>query len=682
METEQPQRLSTEHPPPAVQPPETSLIDECCQLLLESIREYAIFCLDTEGRVITWNAGAEAIKGYAAHEIVGRHFSAFYPPEAIAIHWPQQELEMASQRGWFEDYGWRIRKDGSRFWANVVIHPVRKADGTLIGFAKVTRDLTERRRQEESLRQSEERYRLVVDALADYAIISLGSEGHVASWNAGAERLLGYRAAEILGADLACFYRSQDVELGRPLGDLAEAASGRSETDGWRVRSDGSQFWARVVMTPLVDAEGRLIGFAQVVRDLTEARRMQELEQAGQRTNEFVAMLAHELRNPLAPIRNALAVVRSRDPGDALLRHCLDTLDRQTAHLSRLVDDLVDVSRVSSGRISLQRQVVDLKAVVTRAVEASEPFLAARDHRLSVDLPAQPVPLLGDFTRLSQALVNLLDNAAKFTPVGGEIRVSVRRDRQFALLSVSDNGVGMAPDLRARVFDLFVQGERGLDRAGGGLGIGLSLVRRIVEMHDGTIEASSAGPDRGSEFVLRLPLTTQRPLRDEPVPAVLPEPTRDALRILVVDDNVDSADTLAMLLQLWGHSVCVAHDGNEALRLARRNAPHMVLLDIGLPGMDGFEVARRLRKLGKARRAVLIAVTGYSQPDDRLHALSAGFDDYLVKPVDAGELRQFVAGTQRALGCGASESRRQHAPPPAAPARAAVATASSGHPGR
>ncbi len=646
MESEQTNRVRPDRAQTAVQSPDKSIIDECCRLLLESIREYAIFCLDVQGRVITWNAGAEAIKGYTEREIVGRHFSLFYPPEANAIQWPQRELAMASERGWFEDQGWRLRKDGSRFWANVVIHPVRKRDGTLIGFAKVTRDLTERRRQEENLRQSEERYRLVADAVADYAIVSLAEDGRVASWNAGAARLFGYQAAEIAGAESTRFYRPQDVQAGIPSDDLAHAAAGRIEREGWRVRSDGSQFWAQVTMTPLVDDQGRLIGIAQITRDLTDVRRMQALEEAGQRNKEFLAMLAHELRNPLAPIRNALAVVRNTDLKDPVLQHCLDTVDRQASHLARLIDDLVDVSRVTSGKISLQREPVDLKGVIARAVEAAEPFLEARAHHLQLDLSADAVPLLGDATRLSQVVVNLLDNAAKFTRDGGNIRVALRREHDCAILSIQDNGIGMSRELRDRAFELFVQGERGLDRSEGGLGIGLPLVRRIVELHEGTVEAVSSGPGSGSEFVVRLPVDT-RSMREEHTAPPFMSSEWKALCILVVDDNVDSADTMAMLLRMWGHTVHVAHNGTEALRLARKHAPRLILLDIGLPGMDGFEVARRLRKLGKARRAVLLAVSGYSQPDDRLHALSAGFDDYLVKPVDARELRQFVARAQQ-----------------------------------
>jgi len=648
METEQPHRTRSGRKAPA-QSPDSSIIEECCRLLLESIREYAIFCLDAQGHVITWNAGAQAIKGYAADEIVGRHFSVFYPPAANAIQWPQQELAMASERGFFEDQGWRVRKDGSRFWANVVIHPVRREDGTLIGFAKVTRDLTERRRQEEHLRQSEERYRLVADAVADYAIVSLGEDGRVASWNAGAARLFGYKAADIVGAETTHFYRPEDVEAGHASAELAQAAVDRIEREGWRVRSDGSQFWAHVVMTPLVDDQGRVIGIAQITRDLTEVRRMQALEEAGQRSHEFLAMLAHELRNPLAPIRNALAVVRSQDSRsrDPVLQHCLATVDRQASHLARLVDDLVDVSRVTSGKINLQREPVDLKSVVARALEAAEPFLEARAHRLQLDMSPEPIPMIGDATRLAQAVVNLLDNAAKFTREGGNIRVVLRREHDWAVLSIQDNGIGMTRELRERAFDLFVQGERGLDRSEGGLGIGLPMVRRIVELHEGSIEAVSSGPGTGSEFVLRLPLDTRTLRNEEAAPPFAP-PEQEPLRVLVVDDNVDSAETMAMLLRIWGHAVHVAYNGTEALRLARKHAPQLILLDIGLPGMDGFEVARRLRKLGKARRAVVLAVSGYSQPDDRLHALSAGFDDYLVKPVDPGELRQFVTRAQRA----------------------------------
>ena len=345
-------------PDPKVAPPSLTKeslrkSDERFQLLIANIHDYAIFMLDADGHVLTWNLGAERIKGYTADEIVGRHFSVFYPAEANAREWPQYELQVAAQEGRFEDESWRLRKDGSRFWANVIITALRDKTGALVGFAKVTRDLTERRAHEERLRESEERFRLIIEGVSDYAIFMLDPEGKVASWNRGAERIKGYRADEIIGQHFSRFYPPADLADRKPERELRRAlADGRVEDEGWRLRKDGSRFWANVVITALHDATGVHRGFAKVTRDLTERRRIEALEQSERSMNEFLAMLAHELRNPLAPIRNAVNVMRLSEAGDTTT-WARDVIDRQVTHLTRLVDDLLDISRITSGKITL-----------------------------------------------------------------------------------------------------------------------------------------------------------------------------------------------------------------------------------------------------------------------------------------------------------------------------------------
>jgi PAS domain S-box-containing protein len=626
------------------------LSEERLRLLVESVHDYAIFILDPQGYIATWNAGAERMKGYKAEEIIGQHFSVFYPEEALARGWPAHELKTARAEGRFEDEGWRLRKDGSPFWANVVITALRDASGELLGFSKITRDLTERRRHEEDLRHSEEQFRLMIEAVQDYAIFMLDPDGRVATWNAGAQRIKGYRPSEIIGQHFSRFYPADRVASGWPEHELKMArAHGRFEDEGWRLRKDGSRFWANVVITAVHDASGALRGFTKVTRDLTERRRIETLEAEGKQISEFLAMLGHELRNPLAPIRNAVAVMGAKGTADPTTAWARQVIERQVGYLSRLVDDLLDVGRITSGKITLQREPLDLTGVVSRALESARPMNDQRHQVVDVDLGSGPVPIDGDAARLVQVVINLLTNAAKYTPEGGHVWVRLRREGDEAVLSVRDDGVGMTADLVPRVFDVFVQGDRSLDRAEGGLGIGLTLVQRILALHGGTIKAHSAGVGEGSEFVVRLPVVELKAAEPSSPPSRKVERTRSRrLRVLVVDDNQDSRESLAMLLGFWGHDVLSASDGTEAIDVARQQRPDVVLLDIGLPGIDGYEVARRMLEQAGKRRPALVAMTGYGQAEDRRRAREAGFALHLVKPVEPDALQRALAVVDRA----------------------------------
>ena len=558
--------------------------------------------------------------------------------------WPQHELALAAQRGRFEDEGWRVRKDGSRFWASVAITALRDAQGELRGFGKITRDLSERRRQEETLRQSEERFRLLVEAVKDYAIFMLDAEGRVVSWNPGAERINGYAAAEVIGQHLSVFYPEEARQRRWPEQQLAAAREqGRFEDEALRVRKDGSTFWAHVVMTPVLDATGTLRGYAKVTRDLTDRKRIEALEKAGRQTNEFLAMLAHELRNPLAPISNALNLLARKpttDPAELWVR---EVLARQTGQMTRLVDDLLDVSRITRAAVVLDRNPVDLRGIVRNAADASRQWFEERSQSLTVDLPEARVMVEADEVRLNQVVQNLLHNAAKYTPARGRIAVAAAREGGHAVVRVRDSGVGMSPELLGSAFDLFRQGSQGLDRSQGGLGVGLTLVQRLIILHGGTVEAHSEGPGRGSEFVVRLPLHEEPAIvRDAPArPSVGAGPAR---RILLVDDNRDAAQALRLLLEADGHEVRVAGDGASGLELARSYRPEVVLLDIGLPKMDGYETARRIRSDPALESTILVAVTGYGQLHDRARASASGFHHHLVKPVEFSELQRLLHG--------------------------------------
>jgi len=617
--------------------------EERFRMLVEGVRDYAIFLLDPAGRVATWNAGAQRIKGYTADEIIGHHFSEFYPSEAKDRNWPQRELEEALRLGRFEDEGWRLRKDGSRFWANVVITPLHDRDGVHRGFSKITRDLTERREQEERLRESEERFRLLLEGIHDYAIYMLDPEGRVTSWNAGAQRITGHSAAEILGTSFERFYPPEEVAAGRPADALRAATLNRRFEDrGWRVRKDDTNFWAAIIVTALHDADGRLRGFANVVRDLSEKKRIENLEEQGRHLTEFLAMLAHELRNPLAPIRSALGIMAINREATPQTAWCRDVIERQTTHLTRLVDDLLDVSRITRGKLSMHTGTIDLNAAVGRAVEAARPLIDARKHRLSVSMPPGTVVINADMTRIVQVIVNLLNNAAKYTPDGGEISLSVATERDDAVIRVKDTGIGIPAHMLEHVFELFTQGERTLARTEGGLGIGLTLARRIITLHGGSIIASSAGTGQGSEFVVRLPLLPR-------YAAELPQPRStddyspvEKRSVVVVDDNNDAAESMAMLLRTAGHDVHIENDGAAALRHLMAELPDVVLLDIGLPGLDGYEVARRLRAHPGGEAVRIYAMTGYGQEEDRRRSLAAGFDGHLVKPVVPSDLFALV----------------------------------------
>jgi two-component system CheB/CheR fusion protein len=427
---------------------------------------------------------------------------------------------------------------------------------------------------------------------------------------------------------------------------VVDTLNGDSDLDvEYCVRTrEGHDVWLHDVGRVRYDEHGNPTHLSGAVVDISERKHAERaLAEADRRKDEFLAMLAHELRNPLAPIRNAVHVLRRSDGPEDRIEWARDVIERQVEHLARLIDDLLDVSRITQGRITLRKEKVELMTIVARAIETSRPLVEARKHELSVSLPQAPVQLECDPTRLVQVLSNLLDNAAKYTEEGGQIWLIAENAWEEVVIRVKDTGVGIPAELLPCVFDLFKQADRSLARSQGGLGIGLTLVRRLVELHGGRVEAASAGPGRGSEFAIRIPAgapaaasrTDENLQRDELHPAA-------GRRILVVDDNFDSAESLAMVLTIYGHETAMAHDGASALELAASFKPHVVVLDIGLPDLDGYHVARRLRERPETRTSKLVALTGYGQDEDRQRAAEAGFDHHLVKPVDPDRLRQLL----------------------------------------
>jgi len=620
------------------------LTDEIYRLLVEQARDYAVFALTPEGIVATWNQGAERLKGYRADEIVGQHFSRFYLPADLARGWPARELEVAAAEGRFEDEGWRLRKDGSRFWANVVITALRDDVGRLAAFSKITRDLTSRRQNEEALRQSEERFRLLVEGVTDYAVYMLDIDGRISSWNAGAERITGYTRGEIVGQHFSVFYSPEDRATA-PWMELATArAAGRAEAEGWRTKRSGERFWARVVVTALYDTDGRLHGFAKVTQDLTERRHIQSLEQAARNVSEFIAVLAHELRNPLAPIRSA-AQLMTRLPADHPSQSELHAMvDRQSAQLVRIVDDMIDMARISRGTLAVERVPCELAPIVQAAVDTARPLVERQRHRLTVIVPPTPIMVNGDAHRLTQLLTNLLNNAARYTPAGGEVEVRVSVAGRQAQIAVTDNGPGVDPAMHRRIFDMFVRGEGAPKSSDSGLGVGLALSRRIAELHDGSLAVDSEGAGKGATFIVRLPLSGQAHAAPS-MPSATSAGARH--RVLVVDDNADAARALDLLLQDLGHECVVVHRSVDALDHLRTFAPDLVVLDLGMPGLDGLELARRIRAADLPRQPMLLAVTGWGQAADRVRTTEAGFDAHLVKPVSREVLAAALGALQR-----------------------------------
>ncbi len=398
---------------------------------------------------------------------------------------------------------------------------------------------------------------------------------------------------------------------------------------------------------PVRDSRGAVLEWIGLTADISRQKQIEQaLRESNRRKDEFLAMLGHELRNPLTPMRLALEVLRVADGDKARTQRCHDIIDRQTDNLARLVDDLLDVSRITRGKIELRKEHLTAAPLVSRAVDAVRSLFEKAGHSFTVSVPSRPIYVQADAVRLEQVLVNLLTNAAKYTPRGGKVELKVEEDDGQLLLRVCDNGLGIAAEMLPRIFDLFEQADPGLARAQGGLGIGLTVVRRLVELHGGHVEARSPGPGRGSEFIVRLPVTTELGPPVEMQPAPRPPTSATGLRILVVDDNVDITDTLSGVLGDLGHDVRVAHEGEGALRLAEGFAPQLVILDIGLPGMSGYEVGLLLRqRLGPA--VCLAALTGYGQQHDRARSRQAGLDHHLVKPLRLDELLEIVDGVSR-----------------------------------
>jgi PAS domain S-box-containing protein len=631
----------------------TAAIEKSKQLLtarrLASIVESsddAIIGKSLDGIIQSWNIGAERLFGYSADQAVGRHISLVIPPERIA----EEDHIVASLKAGeridhFETE--RLRADGSRVLVSLTISPIKDAAGQVVGASKIARDVT-RQRQAEADRQM---FVTLVESSTDFiGMCDL----------TGIPFFVNRAGLEMVGLDdidqarrtpvESFFFPEDQHRVMREFFPMV-AQQGRGEIEiRFRHFKTGEARWMAYKVLTLPGSSGQPLAFATVSQDITERKRLEDslrrlaadLSDADRRKNEFLAMLAHELRNPLAPISNAARALRLAGDASDAQRSASEVVERQIGQLTRLVDDLLDMSRITRGKIELRKERTELGPVVHQAVEAARAQYGSMNQELVVTIPAQALYVDADPARLAQVVGNLLNNACKFTDEGGRITLSVADESGQALIRVRDTGIGIAAGDLPRLFDMFVQVDSSLERSRDGLGIGLTLVKTLAEMHGGTVDVHSDGLGCGSEFVVRLPLSVDIP-RVLSTPAITEPAATARRRILIVDDSDDGAESLAMLLEFAGHETHKAYDGLEAIEAARRLRPDAVLLDIGLPRLNGYEACRRMRQEPWGKELVLVALTGWGQEEDRRESRNAGFDAHMVKPVDHDALLQFLA---------------------------------------
>ena len=627
-------------------------MDERFQLMVATAENYGFFLIDLSGRIISWNPGARKIFGWSDEEILNQSFAQLFTEEDRKQGVPDQELQHASEHGAADDDRWHLRKDGSEFWGHGITTALK--NDTVQGFAKIVRDLTERKQAEERIRQSEEQYRSLVEQVGDYAIFRTDTKGRATTWNQGVKRVLGFEEDEFIGQDVTPrIFIPEDQEKHVPQRELEEAAkTGVANNTRWMMKKDGTHFYAAGMTTALKDDQGQLTGFTKVLQDQTAqkqqadelAEKSQQLADANEQKDQFLAILSHELRNPLAPIRMATELICDEDTQNPVVEEACGILRRQVQVMVRLVNDLLEASRITSGKVRLQKENIDLRAVAKSAVESTRSLIQEYNQHLSTSVPDEAVRLQADPVRIEQVIVNLLTNAAKYTPEGGRIWLTIELENDMAVLRVRDNGEGMDRETMKNLFRLFSQADRSRDSSEGGMGIGLALVRSLVEMHGGTVEAQSEGIGKGSEFVVRLPLSAQPHESQAPTESAPTAPR--TLRILVLDDNADAAKLLALLLKAKGFEVRAEHHGAAALETAEDFQPHVILLDIGMPGMNGYEFARRVRGRPGLEDVQLVAITGYGQEMDRQESKEAGINHHLVKPVERNTLTTLLETIQ------------------------------------
>ncbi|SCB26912.1 hybrid sensor histidine kinase/response regulator [Cupriavidus alkaliphilus] len=621
--------------------------------LLDAVQDCAVFELDARGVIVAWPEPARRLFGYSAAEIAGSHLSRLHRPEDVAAGLPQQWLDAAAQAGEARDEGWRVRRDGSLLRASCELRRIDAAGlpaavpgaaGTSAdsasgaGFIVSCRDTTVQQAAADHAHLAADKLRLLVDNLPCTAVCELSLDGTIRSWNAGARALAGHTAEEAAGQPLAWLYTRQDAAAGRPQAALEAArACGHWAGEERLARKDGSVVRCATRMVLVRDAAGCPEGLLWTARDLSDALRLEMLDAGNRRLQSFLAILAHELRNPLAPVRNAVEVIVLTPDTGPRVRRCAEIIDRQLHQVERLVNDLLDVGRVTAGKLKMELTPTSYNDVVTTSLEAIRPTLEASGQQLVVALPEVSPFVRADAARLGQVLLNLLSNAAKYTPRGGTVSVHVSVEAERVITAVSDTGRGLEPAAMDRIFNLFTQESDAGSHSG--LGIGLALAKAILEAHGGAIQADSAGAGKGSTFTVILPRASARPA----LPATLAPGKAPRRRVLVVDDNADSADSMAELLTLLGHEAQAVHSGQQAVGVAVAFRPDCVLLDLQMPDMSGYEVLEALRKDLRGRTVRFLALSGRGTAEDQHRSRQAGFDAHLTKPLSIETLSRALA---------------------------------------
>ena len=657
--------------------------------LLDAVGQAAI-ATDPAGSILYWNRFAETLYGWTKNEAIGRNVIELIVTREGAESAAEILACMEAGQIWSGEFPVR-KRDGTIFTAFVSDTPLFDAERKLTAVIGISSDISEQKRVEQSLRflaDASATLAAVVDWQSTLQKVASLAVPYFADWCAVdiAEPDASLRRLAVAHVDPAKVKLAHELENRYPSdpeasrGALHVLRTGQSEMaeeipDSLLIDGAQDEEHLRILrelglksyMCVPLKARGKSLGVISFVSaesgrcytasdlafaeelarraavSLENAQLYAELRETDRLKDEFLAMLAHELRNPLAPIRNSLYIMKQPGTKGEVLQEVREMAERQVQHMARLLDDLMDVSRISRGKIELRSEIVDLKLLVNRTIEAVRPFIDERGHELTVSMPPAPLRVKGDLTRLEQVVTNLLNNSAKYTDPGGHITLKVSREDGSVALKVKDNGIGIAPEMLPKIFDLFVQAERRMDRAQGGVGIGLTLVRRLVELHGGTVEARSPGLGQGSEFVVRLPANDENVSSDESSNARdNGHAERPCRRILVVDDNQDAANSLAILLRRAGQEVRSAYNGSTGLRLAADFRPSLVFLDIGMPGMDGYQVAVQLRRDALLPSIVLVALTGWGQEEDRRQSKEAGFDYHLVKPVDPAALEELL----------------------------------------
>ena len=621
------------------------LSEERLQMAME-VGKVGLWDWDIEANRVTWTPSLYALHGLEPGDFDGtlQGFEQLTHPEDLAI--VRRAIERAVNDDEPYELEFRVRHPGGRVaWVYTDARLIRDEKGRPLRMVGACVDIDARKRIELALRDSEHRLRLALHA-ANAGVWRIDILTDELFWSDEFRSLYGYDASTQPSYDV-WMTRLHPDDRDRVESDLRRrlTSSEQAFRDEFRIihPSLGVR-WILAIGQIERDATGRAIVVSGISLDITRTKQVEEeLREADQRKNEFLATLAHELRNPLAPIRNGLEILRLTHAGGESAERARNMMDRQLKQMVRLIDDLLDVSRISRGKVQLRREPIDLKSALQSALEVCEPLIASAGHELKVDMPAGPLIVDGDLTRLAQVFGNLLNNAAKYTNAGGLIELSVRRTSDDVSVSVRDNGVGIPPPMLAKIFDMFAQVDHSLQRAQGGLGIGLSIAKRLVEMHDGALEAHSAGLGAGSEFTVKLPLRAA-PVIDAPMPASIDpaSATEDALRVLIADDNSDAATSLATVLNMKGCEVRIASDGLEAVQNAATFGPDLAFLDIGMPQLNGYDACERLRRLPGGAQMTIVALTGWGQADDKRRSEDAGFDHHLVKPADVRVLDRLL----------------------------------------